>query len=68
MAIALVPVASWAREDLHSGLRLTIDYMQRAAEGHWGWLLVHGYFSYWLGSRWRSPQTVEQLAEPVHIA
>jgi hypothetical protein len=53
LVICLMPAASWARDDLHGGLRYTIDYLQRAAEAYWGWLLVHLYFSYWLGSRWR---------------
>ena len=57
--ICLIPAAAWAREDLHGGLRYTIDYLQRAAEAYWGWLLVHAYFSYWLGSRWRSTPQAE---------
>jgi len=47
-------VASWARQDLQGGFRLSIDYGQRAAEAYWGWLFVHLYFSYWLGRLWRS--------------
>ena len=54
VVIALMPAAHWAREDLHGPLRYGIDYAQRAAEAYWGWLLVHLFFSYWLGSRWRS--------------
>ncbi len=53
LVICLMPAASWAREDLHGGLRYTIDYLQRAAEAYWGWLLIHAFFSYWLGSLWR---------------
>jgi hypothetical protein len=54
-AIGFMISAHWARQDLHGAFRLGIDYGQRAAEAYWGWLLVHAYFSYWLGTRWRSP-------------
>ena len=40
-----------------AGSATRIDYLQRAAEAFWGWLLVHAFFSYWLGSRWRVPVT-----------
>lgn len=55
--IGLIFAAHWAREDLHGALRYTIDYGQRAAEAYWGWLLVHLYFSYWLGPLWRRTTT-----------
>ena len=52
-------LAPGAREDLSGSLNLGIDYAHRASESYWGLLLVHGYFSYWLASRWRSrPMTV----------
>ncbi len=54
VVIALMPAAHWARQDLHGPLRYGIDYAQRAAEAYWGWLLVHLFFSYWLGARWRT--------------
>jgi hypothetical protein len=50
VAIVLMPMASWARSELHGPALSTIDYLQRAAEGYWGWLLVHFYFAFWLGS------------------
>jgi hypothetical protein len=56
-AIALIPAAAWARPNPEGFLRLTIDYLQRAAEAYWGWLLIHAFFSYWLGSRWRRTTT-----------
>jgi hypothetical protein len=69
VVIALIPAASWAREDLHGGPRYTIDCMQRAAEGYWGWLLVHLYFSYWLGSLWRGTQAADhRVGQPVPTA
>lgn len=52
-AIGSMIAARWARGDLEGPLRLGIDYSQRAAEAYWGWLLIHGYFSLWLGSHWR---------------
>ena len=54
-AIGFMVAARWARQDLEGWFRLGIDYGQRAAEAYWGWLLVHAYFSYWLGRRWRGP-------------
>src|SRR5680860_588033 len=65
-AIGLIFAAHWARQDLHGGLRLGIDYLQRAAEAYWGWLLVHAFFSYWLGSMWRSPAAdpARELRQP----
>ncbi|UYM06543.1 hypothetical protein [Solicola gregarius] len=51
-ALAMMALAPWAREDLSGALRLGIDYAHRAAEAYWGWLLVHLYFSYWLGRRY----------------
>jgi hypothetical protein len=50
LAIMLMPTASWARAELNGPLFGAIDYLQRAAEGYWGWLLVHFYFAFWLGS------------------
>ncbi len=64
VVIGLIPAAHWAREDLHGFLRLGIDYAQRAAEAYWGWLLVHAFFSYWLGPIWRRP--VDRTVLPEH--
>ncbi len=63
--VGLMFAADWAREDLHGGLRYTIDYAQRAAEAYWGWLIVHTFFSYWLGSRWRDATPATRHEEPV---
>ncbi len=57
--ICLISAYSWVHEDLHGGFRNAIDYLQRGEESFWGWLLIHGYFSYWLGSRWRSTPRAE---------
>lgn len=54
LVLGSMAIAPWAREDLSNGLRLGIDYSQRAAEAYWGWLLIHFYFGYWLGRRWRT--------------
>jgi hypothetical protein len=62
-ALVFMAAAHWARQDLHGWFRLGIDYGQRAAEAYWGWLLVHTYFSYWLGRRWRA--TEGRTPEPV---
>lgn len=51
LALALMAAAPWAREGLDGWFRLGIDYGHRAAEAYWGWLLVHGYFSFWLRQR-----------------
>ncbi|QGN33896.1 hypothetical protein [Microlunatus sp. Gsoil 973] len=66
IALALIPAAEWAREDLHGPIRLGIDYAQRAAEAYWGWLIVHAYFGYWIGTRrgWRRTPSNARHAEP----
>ncbi len=56
-------LAGPAREDLNGSLNLGIDYAHRASEAYWGLLLVHGYFSYWLGDRWRSTATVADTTQ-----
>lgn len=61
VGVALMILARWARRDLQGPLRLGIDYGERASESYWGWLLVHFYFSYWLGRRWRGRSSVEGL-------
>lgn len=53
IALGAMVAAQWARQDLHGPLRMGIDYAQRAAEAYWGWLLIHFYFSVWLGKHWR---------------
>jgi hypothetical protein len=63
--ICLIAAYSWVHADLHHGaFRNTIDYLQRGEESFWGWLLIHAYFSYWLGSRWR--WTPQAEADGVH--
>src|SRR6185436_1213308 len=63
-AVGLIFAAHWARQDLHGSLRYAIDYAQRAAEAYWGWLIIHTFFSYWLGSRWRDATPTTRRAEP----
>lgn len=58
-ALTMMALAPWARDDLAGGLRLGIDYAHRAAEAYWGWLLVHLYFSYWLGRRYADRRVPE---------
>jgi hypothetical protein len=66
-ALALIPAAEWARQDLHGPVRLGIDYGQRAAEAYWGWLIVHAYFGYWIGNRrgWRRRKSSHRGAEHI---
>lgn len=61
VAVAFMALAHWARQDLQGPIRLGIDYGQRAAEAYWGWILIHLYFSYWLGRTWRSGRTAVPL-------
>ncbi|WP_418276072.1 hypothetical protein ACNHYB_14600 [Isoptericola jiangsuensis] len=53
VGLTFMLLAPWAREDLQGWLRYGIDYGQRASEAYWGWVLVHVYFGYVLGARWR---------------
>jgi hypothetical protein len=55
LAVVLMPLSDWARASLTGSLEDVIDYLQRAAEGYWGWIFVYAYFAFWLGaSRQRS--------------
>jgi hypothetical protein len=45
-------LAKLVRPDLSGPIDYGIDYGYRAAEAYWGILLVHVYFSYWLGRSW----------------
>lgn len=64
VAVGAIFAARAARHHLVGPGPLTIDYLQRAAEAYWGWLLVHLYFSYWLGPLWRRDDSERRLAEP----
>ena len=57
VAIILIPVGAWAREDLSGGGAVTIDYLRRAIEGYWGWVFVHVYFAFLLGAAWRNSRS-----------
>ncbi len=46
-------LAGVVRPDLSGPIDYGIDYAYRCAEAYWGILLVHVYFSYWLGRAWR---------------
>jgi hypothetical protein len=52
-------LAHAVRPDLHGPVDYGIDYAYRAAEAYWGFVLIHFYFSYWLGRSWldRAPAT-----------
>ena len=56
LAVALMPLADWARSSLSGSLEEVIDYLQRAAEGYWGWIFVYAFFAFWLDAR-RAPHT-----------
>ena len=58
LAVVLMPLANWARHHLSGPPEETIDYLQRAAEGYWGWIFVYGFFVFWLG---------DQSARPKHV-
>lgn len=68
LVLGSMAIAPWAREDLSNGLRLGIDYSQRAAEAYWGWLLIHFYFGYWLADRWRTSEGTPSDERPVEAA
>lgn len=60
-------LAAIVRPDLAGPIDYGIDYAYRAAEAYWGILLVHIYFSYWLGRSWldRKPNAADPaLASP----
>jgi hypothetical protein len=59
-------LAAAVRPDLHGPLDYTIDWGYRAAEAYWGILLIHLYFSYWLGRSWldRTPNAADPVARP----
>jgi hypothetical protein len=59
-------LAGIVRPDLAGPIDYGIDYAYRAAEAYWGILLVHIYFSYWLGRSWldRKPNA----ADPAMVA
>ncbi len=68
-------LAKMVRPDLSGPFDYTVDYGYRAAEAYWGILLVHVYFSYWLGRTWldrapnaADPQDVPQADEPVAVS
>jgi len=42
-------VATAMRPDIVGPLEFAVDYAHRASEVYWGLLLIHLYFSYWLG-------------------
>ncbi|MEP6667088.1 MAG: hypothetical protein ABJA81_11630 [Nocardioidaceae bacterium] len=46
-------LAAVVRPDLSGPIDYGIDFAYRSAEAYWGFLLVHVYFSYWLGRAWR---------------
>jgi hypothetical protein len=60
LALVLIPLGAWAREDLSGGVATTIDYLRRAIEGYWGWVFVHAYFAFWLGAQWRSSDSEDR--------
>ena len=69
VAAALVfwKLAAIVRPDLAGPIDYGIDYAYRAAEAYWGILLVHIYFSYWMGRSWldRKPNAADPaLASP----
>jgi hypothetical protein len=59
-------LAALVRPDLHGPVDYTIDWGYRAAEAYWGILLIHVYFSYWLGRSWldREPNAADPRLEP----
>jgi hypothetical protein len=50
--LVVVPVISRVHANIGS-VHDVLHYERRATEGFLGLLLIHLYFSYWLGSRWR---------------
>ena len=62
VAIVLIPVGAWARDDLSGGGAVTIDYLRRAIEGYWGWVFVHVYFAFLLGVAWRNSRSGRRAA------
>jgi len=66
--LVLWRLAKVVRPDLHGPFDYTVDYGYRAAEAYWGILLVHVYFSYWLGRSWldRTPNAADPAADDVH--
>jgi hypothetical protein len=54
------------RPELSGPFDYSVDYAYRAAEAYWGILLVHVYFSYWLGRTWldRTPNAADPASVP----
>ncbi|GAA0987526.1 hypothetical protein ENKNEFLB_00777 [Nocardioides aquaticus] len=49
-AVALL-AAYAVRPDLSGPVEHGIDYLHRAAEAYWGWILIHLYLGFWLPGR-----------------
>jgi hypothetical protein len=68
LAVVLMPLSDWARASLTGSLEDVIDYLQRAAEGYWGWIFVYAYFAFWIDAtrRSRAEQTDAVTHGPAH--
>lgn len=72
LAVALMPLSEWARTSLSGSLQDVIDYLQRAAEGYWGWIFVYAFFAFWLGATHRPQHSDDEESpareQPAHRA